>query len=71
MRKWGYCTRDGMLCFNWRLVCLPPQLADYIIYHEALHLRHFNHSPRFKAAIDAIMPDYREREIALRRYLSD
>ncbi len=71
MRKWGYCTRDGKLCFNWRLICLPPELAEYIVLHESLHLKHFNHSKRFKTALARLLPDYRRREISLRSYLTN
>jgi len=71
MRKWGYCTRAGEIRFNWRLICLPPDLAEYIIIHEALHLKHFNHSKRFKAALAKLLPDYRNREISLRGYLTN
>ena len=71
MRKWGYCTVKGKLCFNWRLACLPPRLADYVILHEVLHLKHFDHSQRFKSTLAKHLPAYRDMEIALRGYLTD
>ncbi|MEW6142590.1 MAG: SprT family zinc-dependent metalloprotease [Chloroflexota bacterium] len=71
MRKWGYCTRNGKLCFNWRLICLPPELAEYIVIHETLHLKHFNHSKRFKTVLARLLPAYRDREISLRGYLAN
>lgn len=71
MRKWGYCTRAGELRFNWRLICLPPDLAEYIVIHESLHLKHFNHSKRFKTALAKLLPDYRKREISLHGYLTN
>jgi len=36
-----------------------------------MHLLHFNHSPDFKSALAAALPDYRRRELALRRYTLD
>jgi len=71
MKKWGYCNRSGELRFNWRLICLPPDLAEYIIIHESLHLKHFNHSRRFKTALSEMLPDYRRREISLHGYLTN
>jgi hypothetical protein len=68
MRKWGYCSREGVICLHWRLASLPEELAEYVVVHEYMHLLHFNHSPRFKMALAATLPDYRQRELALRRY---
>ncbi len=69
MRKWGCCTRQGNLSFNWRLICLPQRLTDYVVVHELLHLRHFNHSRRFKRNIARYFKDYREVEAELKSYL--
>lgn len=69
MKKWGYCTRSGRLCFNWRLICLPSELAEYVVAHECLHLKHFDHSGRFKSALSSLLPDHRQRELGLRGFL--
>ena len=69
MKKWGYCTKNGGLFFNWRLICLPERLADYIILHELLHLKHFNHSKRFKKDLTRCFGDYKEAEALLKNYL--
>jgi predicted metal-dependent hydrolase len=67
-RSWGYCTRQGKLFFNWRLICLPPRLADFIVYHELVHLKHFNHSKRFKNALARHFTDCKELESQLKTY---
>ena len=69
MKKWGYCTKNGGLFFNWRLICLPERLADYIIFHEILHLKHFNHSKRFKKDLTRCFGDHKEAETMLKNYL--
>ncbi|RLF97594.1 hypothetical protein DRN58_08525 [Thermococci archaeon] len=70
MKKWGYCTKDGKISFNWRLICLPERIADYIIFHELLHLRHFNHSKQFRSEMEKYFVDSREIKKTLKRYYS-
>lgn len=69
MKNWGYCTRDGRLCFSWHLIALPERLRDYVIAHELAHLTEFNHSTAFKRRLAELCPDYRKRERALDRIL--
>ncbi len=45
--RWGSCSTDGRIRLNWRLVCLPSRLMNYVFVHELAHRRHFNHSPQF------------------------
>ncbi len=71
MRKWGYCTRGGKLFFNWRLICLPQRLVDYIVFHELLHLKHFNHSKQFKKDMAKHFIDRKELETMLRTYITN
>jgi predicted metal-dependent hydrolase len=61
-RRWGSCSTRGTLCFSWRLVLAPPEIIDYVIVHELVHLIHHNHSKRFWDNVGAVMPDYRERK---------
>jgi predicted metal-dependent hydrolase len=65
-RRWGSCSEDGSIRMNARLVAFPEPLIDYVCAHEACHLKVMDHSPRFYALLDAIMPDHRERAKALR-----
>ena len=71
MRKWGYCTRDGNLFFNCRLICLPQRLTDYIILHELLHRRYFNHSKQFKNALSKYFEDRKQLEAMLKIYVTN
>jgi predicted metal-dependent hydrolase len=47
--RWGSCSASGSLNFSWRLILAPPFVLNYIAAHEATHLVHFDHSPRFWA----------------------
>jgi predicted metal-dependent hydrolase len=56
--EWGSCTHKGEIRLNWRLVQLPPHLADYVIAHEVAHLVELNHSARFWAVVEALFPGH-------------
>ncbi|MDA1010587.1 MAG: SprT family zinc-dependent metalloprotease, partial [Chloroflexi bacterium] len=38
-RRWGSCAPDGTIRLNWRLVMMPPDVADYVVIHELAPLR--------------------------------
>jgi len=71
MRKWACCTKEGQLSFNWQLIGLPRELADYVILHELSHLKEFNHSRRFRYELAMICPDFREKEATLKRFVAE
>ncbi|MFO1302642.1 MAG: SprT family zinc-dependent metalloprotease [Burkholderiales bacterium] len=65
--EWGSCNARGEIRLNWRLVQLPPALAEYVVAHEVAHLVELNHSPRFWTVVEELMPGH----AALRRALED
>ena len=67
-RRWGACTSNATLKFNYRLCMLPHKVIDYIIIHELSHLLEFNHSPRFYKVVESIMPDYKKYRNQLKTY---
>ena len=52
--RWGSCSHKGGLSFNWRLILAPPMVLDYVVAHEAAHLREMNHAPAFWAVVDQL-----------------
>ncbi|MDR3227935.1 MAG: M48 family metallopeptidase, partial [Puniceicoccales bacterium] len=54
--RWGSCSRRSTLSLNWRLVLLPPELQDHVIYHELAHRRVMNHSAQFWRQLNAWDP---------------
>jgi predicted metal-dependent hydrolase len=65
--RWGSCSAEGCLSFNWRLLLAPERILDYVIWHEVCHLQILDHSPRFWALLERHWPGYREDRDWLRR----
>ncbi|MDR9816507.1 MAG: M48 family metallopeptidase [Candidatus Methanoculleus thermohydrogenotrophicum] len=66
--RWGSCSSLGNLNINLRVVALPDTLREYIVIHEAAHLREPNHSARFWRLVGGHYPDHRTAEAELQRY---
>jgi predicted metal-dependent hydrolase len=64
--RWGSCSRQGNLNFNWRLLLAPPAILDYVVIHELCHLKEHNHAPAFWALVERACPDYRDHRRWLR-----
>lgn len=65
--RWGSCQpATGRICINVRLALYPPECLEYVVVHELCHLRERGHGPRFRALMDAYMPDWRQRRDKLR-----
>ena len=66
-KRWGSCSADDNLSFSFRLIMAPPDIIDYVIVHELMHIKEKNHSAAFWKLIEAIMPEYKIH----RRWLKD
>ena len=58
--RWGSCSSNRNMNFNWRILMAPEPVCDYVIIHELCHLVHMNHSPDFWNLVESICPGYRE-----------
>lgn len=65
--RWGSCSTKGNLNFNYKLLFLEPEIRDYIIVHELCHLKELNHSHKFWALVEDIMPNCFEVRRELRK----
>ena len=66
--RWGSCSSRGHIALNYRLMLMPPEVRDYILVHELMHLRQADHSRRFWRHVEAAYPRFREAERWLRKH---
>jgi predicted metal-dependent hydrolase len=65
-QRWGSCTHKGGLNFSWRLIQSPPDIVDYVVVHELVHICQPDHSRKFWNKVREILPDYERRRKWLR-----
>ena len=73
--RWGSCTGiDRSIRISDRLKGAPEYVLDYVLFHEAIHLEHFDHGEQFKqllarfpleAQAEAYLQGYEAAENAL------
>ena len=66
--RWGSCAPNGHICLNWRLVQMPPEIRDYVMIHELMHLKRMDHSPRFWRLVALACPNYQDARRWLREH---
>jgi len=64
--RWGSCSGCNSINFSWRLVMADEDVVDYVVVHELAHIRELNHSPRFWAVVEGILPNYADSRRTLR-----
>lgn len=57
--RWGSCSSDRNLNFNWKLIMAPVEVLDYVIVHELCHTVEMNHSKSFWNLVASVMPNYK------------
>jgi len=63
--KWGHCTHDNIIMINIKLLKVPKEVMNYVIYHEIAHIKVKNHSIGFWEEVMRFCPNYKK----LRKYL--
>lgn len=68
-KRWGYCTTEGDIFLNPRLICAPRCCIEYVITHELCHLVHRNHTKEFYALLSKEMPHWEKWKSKLERIM--
>lgn len=55
--KWGNCSSQRNLSFNWRLIMAPETVLRYLVTHEAVHLAVPDHSAKFWLTVQSLCRD--------------
>ncbi len=66
-RKWASCSTAGRLTFDESLLSKSPDLQDYVIVHELLHVSVPNHGKLWKSLMRAHLGNYEALETRLQR----
>ena len=64
--RWGSCSAKKRLNFSWRLMLGDDDVIDYVVVHELAHIVEMNHSVRFWAVVESVLPDYKVRRKRLK-----
>lgn len=64
-RTLGKCTSRREIHISYVVAFLPPELRDYIVWHELAHLSEMSHSPRFHAICDSYCHGREKQFIAM------
>lgn len=56
--KWGNCSKNKNLSFNWRLIQTPLYVMDYLVVHELVHTQIMDHSNKFWFKLKLVYPGF-------------
>ncbi|WP_345971702.1 SprT family zinc-dependent metalloprotease [Sulfurimonas diazotrophicus] len=65
-RRWGSCSKTGVITYNTLLLQLEEAMVDYTVVHELAHRVHFNHSADFHALVASVLPDEKALRLRMR-----
>ena len=66
--RWGSCTVNNTVNFNWRLIKAPMFVIDYVVVHELAHLLESNHTARFWNIVRASNPTMEKAKAWLKEH---
>lgn len=60
--RWASCSKSGRVNFHWRTIMLPPDMVEYLVFHELCHVLEHNHTPRFWTLVRRVDRDFERKE---------
>jgi predicted metal-dependent hydrolase len=65
--RWGSCSpHNRRIRLNTQLAAYPPNLLEYVLVHEMVHLLEPGHNRRFYSLVEGVLPDWRTARATLR-----
>ena len=66
--RWGSCSHNHNISLNMKIMVLSSEMRDYVLLHELLHTRIYNHSKKFWSELDKYVPGAKAMDTRLREY---
>ena len=66
--RWGSLSSLGIITLNFHLIKTPPECLHYVIMHELCHLKHQNHSCKFRELETFFVPNAKELNKKLKQF---
>lgn len=67
--KRGSCSSKNEIMLNLSLVYLPTKYIQYVIIHEACHLKHRHHQKAFRDEVELLSPEYKTIKKEMRNFV--
>ena len=58
--KWGSCSIEGKISYNWKIIIAPHKILDYVVIHELCHMLEHNHSKEYWRHVNTYCNDFKE-----------
>lgn len=58
-KRWGSCSKEGVIILNLHLIKAPKRCIEYVIIHELCHLIHHKHDAKFYQLLNSKMPNWK------------
>ena len=58
--KWGSCSIEGKISYNWRIIIAPSRILEYVVIHELCHMLEHNHSKEYWRLVSTYCHDFKE-----------
>lgn len=58
-KRWGSCTKEGVITLNSELIKAPKRCIQYVVLHELCHLIYHKHDANFYRLLNSKMPNWK------------
>lgn len=57
--RWGSCSVENVIRYNWKIIQAPLEILDYLVVHELAHIKIKNHGQHFWSLVHSVLPHAR------------